>query len=75
MNTAAIITSVSLLITAIVGAVLAVIRELRAGRAATRRETESIHKIVNQQRTDMMAEISALKRMVTARGGDPEDAV
>lgn len=75
MTIAAIITATSVLITALAGAMVAIIRELRAGRADTHRETASIHKIVNQQRTDMMAEIDALKRMVRSGGGDPEDAV
>jgi hypothetical protein len=72
---AAIITATSALVTAIAGATLAILRELRVGRAATKRETESIHTIVNQQRTDMMAEIAALQRMIRRDGGDPDEAV
>lgn len=63
MDTAAIITAVSVLFTAMV-----------TGFIAIRREIKSVHKIVNQQRTDMMDEIKALKRMIVASGGDPEDA-
>ena len=75
MTLAAVITATSLLITALAGAVVAIVRELRAGRAATKRETESIHKIVNQQRTDMISEIAALQRMIRRDGGDPDNAV
>jgi hypothetical protein len=75
VNLAAIITATAVMITALTGAVVAIIRELRAGRADTKRETDSIHKIVNQQRTDMVAEIAALQRMIRHGGGDPDDAV
>jgi hypothetical protein len=63
VNVAAILTAASVLFTALVGGVIAIIREIR-----------SVHKIVNQQRTDMIAEIKALHRMIRSSGGDPEDA-
>jgi hypothetical protein len=62
VNTAAIITACSVLFTAVVGGVIAIIREIR-----------SVHRIVNQQRTDMLAEIRDLKRSLRAHGGDPEE--
>lgn len=63
MDIAAIITAASVLLTAVVGGVIAVIREVR-----------SVHKIVNQQRSDMLDEIKALKRLIRSEGGDPDDA-
>lgn len=62
MSTAAILTASAALFTALVAGVLAIIREIR-----------SVHAIVNQQRTDMLAEIRDLKRSLRAHGGDPED--
>lgn len=75
MDAAALVSSLGVLITAVAGAAVAVIHEVRASRKATARDAASIHEIVNQQRTDMMAEIAALKALVKANGGDPADAV
>ena len=63
MDWAAVLTAASVLLTAFV-----------AGFIAIRREIKSVHKIVNQQRTDMLNEIKALKRMIRREGGDPNDA-
>jgi hypothetical protein len=63
VDTAAIITAASVLFGAVVTGVIAIIREVR-----------SVHKIVNQQRSDMLDEIKALKRFIRSEGGDPNDA-
>ena len=63
MELAAVLTAISVLFGAVVTGVIAIIREVRR-----------VHVIVNQQRTDMLKEIKALKRMIVAGGGDPEDA-
>ena len=62
-DTALIITAVAGLISALTGATALIVAEIRR-----------VHKIVNQQRTDMMNEIRALKDMIRSEGGDPESA-
>lgn len=63
MDIAAILTAAAVLLTAVV-----------TGFIAIRREIVKVHVIVNQQRSDMIKQIKALKRFIRAKGGDPEDA-
>jgi hypothetical protein len=63
MDTAAILTAASVLLTAVVAGFIAILREIRG-----------VHKIVNQQRSDMLDEIKTLKKYIRSEGGDPNDA-
>lgn len=62
METAAIITAVSVLLTAMV-----------TGFIQIRHEIRGVHKIVNQQRTDMINEIKTLRAIIRTGGGDPDE--
>lgn len=74
MNTAAIITATAVLITALTGALVTIVHEIRVGRAETKMQTDSIHEIVNQQRTDMLTKIQYLEDLLIQRGGNPREA-
>lgn len=73
MDVAAVITAASVLLTALLSGIVVIIREVRQARTEAKADVADVHKIVNQQRTDMLAEIKALKKMVRRRGGNPED--
>jgi hypothetical protein len=74
VDTAAIITAASVLLTAAVAGFIAIRREIREARAEAQADIADVHKIVNQQRTDMLDEIKTLKKYIRSEGGDPEDA-
>lgn len=72
MVIAAIITASATLLATLLAGIVAIIREVRAGRRETKAEVASVHTIVNQQRTDMLKEIRQLKKALRAQGVNPD---